>query len=431
MGRMPEDFDPHGTCPCGSGKPYSTCCALKNFSYEYNANGELVRVLTVDEEMLDALGGVSQAFEDLYGRPLEKSETLFGHVTDPTDSVYSMARHLIRAGLDESYAYAFTRTDGLIVTEFNVDSIPDSDLDAFTEHVDLYKETLNGSAENGNLDALAFVSKGNAYLRDVTEFASSQINMVVTDFLSRHLPVEYVQPRLSPSRFSGANFKLKTPLDYALFSALRFKKTAKSIDLLSQAGHPESVYALARSFYENTLFLDRIVSDESFFWKSIAPKSNEEDYSFGQYPDGRTNFNHVVHRVTGERISVVLRVSDLALADSAPSYVKELYSLFYVVACQYAHVDVLSAPLLFDDPDPFDQLDPSLIAMVVSTALAGDFIRAIAGVSEVQPQFSIDVKTFLLNLREQLAPAINLCRLDLDHPNPIMEALAQMIERWD
>lgn len=195
MDRTSEDFDPHGTCPCGSGKPYSICCALKDFSYEYNANGELVRVLTVDEEMLDALGGVSQAFEDLYGRRLKEGETLFGHVMDPTDSVYKMARHLIRAGLDESFAYAFTRTDGLLVTEFNVDSIPDSDLDAFMEHVDLYKETLNGSAENGTMDALAFVSKGNAYLRDVTECASSQINMVVTDFLTRHLPVEYVQPR--------------------------------------------------------------------------------------------------------------------------------------------------------------------------------------------------------------------------------------------
>ncbi len=130
-------------------------------------------------------------------------------------------------------------------------------------------------------------------------------------------------------------------------------------------------------------------------------------------------------------MSVVLRVSDLALAESVPSYVKELYSLFYVVACQYAHVDVLSAPLFFDDPDPFDQLDSSLIAMVVSTALAGDFIRAIAGVSGVQLQFSNDVKTFLLNLRKQLAPAIKLCRLDPDHPNPIMDALVQMIERWD
>lgn len=431
MVRTFDNVDPQSTCPCGSGKPYSACCVLKDYSYEYDANGELVRVLTVDEETLDTLDGVGQTFQDLYGRRLEDGDALFGHLIDPTDSVYAMARRLMRAGLDESFAYAFTRTDGLLVTEFNVDSIPDTDLDEFLEHVDLYKETLSGSVEDGAMDALTYVSKGNAYLRDITEYASSQINMVITDFLTRHLPVAYAQPRLSPSRFSAANFKLKTPLDYALFSALRFKKTAKSIDLLAQAGHPESVYALARSFYENTLFLDRIVSDESFFWKSIAPKSNREDYSFGQYPDGRTNFNHVVHRVTGERMSVVLRVSDLALAESVPSYVKELYSLFYVVACQYAHVDVLSAPLFFDDPDPFDQLDSSLIAMVVSTALAGDFIRAIAGVSGVQLQFSNDVKTFLLNLRKQLAPAIKLCRLDPDHPNPIMDALVQMIECWD
>lgn len=425
-----EDNNLHRPCPCGSGKIYSTCCALKDFSYEYDENGEVVRVVPIDEEMVDAINGLSQAFESLYGRRPSDHDTMFGHIMDPTDSVYGMARHLMRAGLKERFAYAYTRTDGLLVTESNVDVIPDPDLDLFTEHVELYEESLASDPVDGSINSLAYVSRGNAFLRDIAESASSQINMVVTDFLTRHLPDEYVRPRLSPSRFDAADFKLRTPLDYALFSALRFKKTAQSIEILSKAGHPESVYALARSFYENTLFLDRVASDEAFFWNSIAPKSNDEDYSFGQYPDGRTNFNHVVHRVTGERISVVLRVSDLALAASVPNYVKELYSLFYVVACQYAHVDVLSAPLIFDDPDPFDQLDSSLVAMVVSTALAADFIRAIADVSGVQHQFSIDVRNFLSNFRKLLAPAIELCRLDPDHPNPIMDALVQMIERW-
>ena len=211
MVRTFENVDPQSSCPCGSGKPYSACCALKDYSYEYNANGELVRVLAVDKETLDALDGVSQAFQDLYGRRPEDGDTLFGHVIDPTDSVYAMARHLMRAGLDESFAYAFTRTDGLLVTEVNVESIPDPDLDEFFEHVDLYKETLSGSVEDGAMDALTYVSKGNAYLRDMTEYAASQINMVVTDFLTRHLPVAYAQPRLSPSRFSVANGELETP----------------------------------------------------------------------------------------------------------------------------------------------------------------------------------------------------------------------------
>lgn len=289
---------------------------------------------------------------------------------------------------------------------------------------------MSADLDSDTLGSLAFVAFGNSLLRDVTAKASGKILAVLTDFLSRHLPESQPDPRMLPNRGTLTAFRVRTPVDYGIFSALKAKKTIEAIARLTESSIPEGIYALSRSLFENTLFLDAIVSDEDLFWKSIAPKADAETYTFGTHSDGRTNFNHVLHRTTGERLSVVVRISDLALSADRPAHIMELYSLFYVVACQYAHVDVLSAPLYFDDPDPFDQLDSTLVASLVALVLGADMIRALIDIPGVTEGFRRDAGQFLLRLRQDLAPAVELAASDPEHPSEIMGALSLAMNEW-
>ncbi|WGW10644.1 hypothetical protein LWF01_10905 [Saxibacter everestensis] len=228
----------------------------------------------------------------------------------------------------------------------------------------------------------------------------------------------------------AAAFRIRTPVDYCLFSVIKTKRTLESLERLSDAGVPQSVYALARSVFENTLFLDAIAQDDSIFWENISPKVDEENYTFGSYADGRVNYNHVVHRNTGIRADVNLRVSDLAKRSTAAPHVAELYSLFYITACQFVHVDVLSAQSYFDDPDPFDQLDPDIVASLVAMVLIGDFIRALVSVDGINLQFRRDAVHALADLSVVLDNSLELASSDPEHRNDVLDVLRSVTASW-
>ncbi|MGM7649186.1 hypothetical protein ACSVDM_30100 [Nocardia sp. JW2] len=421
-------YPPEAPCPCGSGAVYVECCHSKVFEVGLDEVGDVVRRVPLTEEVQSALKAALRSFSALYGREPVGDDLVFGHVSDPTDSVFSSARHFLDCGVDPAFVYAYVRTDGLFPTADNEGKIPDVDLAMFEEYVAEYHAPVEQSS--GHVSSLAFVSIGNEIIESRVQVACEQLRMVLTDFLSRHLSDEHRLDRMQPSRGRVGDFSVQTPLDYAMFSALKTKRTLQTLERISNSQAQESVYALARSVYENTVFLDAIADDESIFWQSISPKADQVNYSFGLYDDGRINYNHVIHRVTGKRAPTNLRFSELAQHPSRSTHGRELYSLFYVTACQFVHVDILSARAYFHDADPFDELNPELIASLIATALIGDLVRALVRSAGVQSRCNSDVKVFLKSLGEGLSEALEYAKSDPDHTNPIFDVLLTMISKW-
>lgn len=417
-------------CLCGSGRQYAQCCSLKLFKYGFDSAGNAIRRVPRVDGMENVFVDASDKFFELYGRRPGAADLVFGHLSDPTDSVYSSARLMLRAGLPEEYVYAYVRTDGLMPAEMNTDLISDEDLELFQTYVEEYRRVSSEPFSAEGVSSLAFVTHGNGFIRDSIAYSSTKLMMVVVDFVSRHLGSEDWSSRMGPSKYQTTAFRVRTPLDYCLFSAVKTKRTLESLERLSDVGVPQSVYALARSVFENTLFLDAIAEDESVFWQSISPKTDEENYTFGFHADGSVNYNHVVHRNTGVRAHVNLRVSDLAQSATTAPHVADLYSLFYVTACQFVHVDVLSAQSYFDDPDPFDQLDPDIIAGLVATVLIGDLIRALVSVKGVGIEFRKDAMHALSDLGTVLDNSLRLAASDPEHRNDVLDTLRKVTASW-
>ena len=62
-----------------------------------------------------------------------------------------------------------------------------------------------------------------------------------------------------------------------------------------------------------------------------------------------------------------------------PAYaVFVLYQTFYITACQYVHVDVMSAQSYFSKCDPYDELDRTLIASLIVGLLSVFLLLQIA-----------------------------------------------------
>lgn len=428
MSRSFRPYPSDGLCPCDSGLVYGSCCQSKSFKVGLDDEGRIIKRVQIPEAVSLGLESVQESFSILYGRQAADDDLIFGHVSDPTESVFSSARDLMDAGLDPALVYAYVQTDGLLPTEFNLDKIADADLELFNNFVDEYREP--GNLDNGYLPAFVFVTLGNEIISSRLQTAESRLRMVITEFLSRHISDAQRTERMYPSQSSVSEFSVQTPLDYALFSALKTKRTLESMEKLAGLRAQESVYALARSVYENTVYLDAIAGDETFFWKSISPKVDEVNYTFGRHNDGRINYNHVISRDTGKRAKTNLQFRKIAQDPARAEYTRELYSLFYVTACQFVHVDVLSARAYFHDADPFDELDPDLLARLVVFVLIGDFIRALIRIEGVSTKFTSDAKYFLTSLSTGLEEALQYANSDPDHTNDVFDVLITVTSGW-
>ncbi|WP_332642081.1 SEC-C metal-binding domain-containing protein [Aeromicrobium sp.] len=404
-------------CPCRSGRKYGRCCGQKAFSFGRNAAGELVKQTKLVPEAAEIIRAERDRYTAYYGRPPSKEDLLFAFSLNPADSIYSLARDLLKHDvLPPDIIYAYCRSDGLMPVEGNLDVISDGDLAEFTDLRNEYDELAETPDDGSHPTAVWFVTNGNGYIGQVIQEVLPAVRMVLSDFLARH-----------SEQGDFVDFQIKTPVDYANFSAHKSMKTIRTIEKLCEHSMPEAIYALTRGLLENYLYLNTIANDPTFFEQKVAPRADRANFAFA-VKDGRIDYNRVIHQATGAEQSIW--VTNRALLKHATATDRDLFDLFYQTACQFVHVDVLSARAYFHEADPFDELDPSSLATLVAAVLSGQLISALSRIPGVDARMPADAVHFLRKLSDPMSISLQLASSDPEHKNEVWAVLKRVVDSW-
>ena len=95
---------------------------------------------------------------------------------------------------------------------------------------------------------------------------------------------------------------------------------------------------------------------------------------------------------------------------------------------KYVHVDIMSAKSYFSEVDLYDEIDPSLIACLITSVLSTLLLSQLSLCENVQKQYQADV-AYLCghNLNERLSSCLQIANCDPNHQNAIFEVLLKRI----
>ena len=402
-------------CPCGSGKPYGECCKKKSLRFGMQ-DGKLIKQVKVMDEVSKELERIQEMFEDYYGRKPGEEDYVLAFTPIYNDRVLTQTVYAMQEiGIPEDKIYAYYKTDGLIPVEGKLDLISERDLQEFEERCREYREKME-EAISDHVNSLHYVVYTNAFLEDKLGYIMDALMACLNDFIRRHSREQIIR-----------DFKMETEQDYCLFSAVKTIKTLESIIRLKENNLPECIYALGRGIYENYMYLCAINGDREFFEKRLLPRVDEENYTFDTYPDGHINYRRIIHKQTKHRLEEVktseLRKRLLCEED------RELYHFFYATACQYVHVDVLSAKTYFGVSDPYDEVKPALIAELIIVVLAVLLLDQLRSNGSVKVQFQKDAEHLCKKLAGMLDMCLKLTLTDTEHSNAVLELLRKRLGR--
>ena len=132
-------------CPCGSGRRYKNCCYAKGFHYFVEADGSIVRVVPVGDEVKTILENQRARFVQRFGREPGPDDLVFFDTPPETELRRKMIETMRRAGIRPALIYAYEKT-GLMLTEENRRLMTTQDVDAFEAAVDEWHR-LHGSKQ--------------------------------------------------------------------------------------------------------------------------------------------------------------------------------------------------------------------------------------------------------------------------------------------
>jgi len=367
----------------------------------------------MSDDLILTLKEIKGKFEEYYGRSPGTDDFVTAFAPNYGDEILvQMVYAMRKIGIPDDTIYAYYQSDGLLPCDQNIDLLSEVELKEYKALCEEYETRLNADNENGHINSLQFVVLSSSYIEECVDYTIEAVISSLNDFIHRHSE--------NPSMFE---YRMTSELDYCAFSALKTIRTLESIQKLKEDYLTECIYTLGRSVFENYAYLCSINHDPHLFPKKLLPRIDSENYSFATYPDGRINYAQVIHKNTGEQSSIRVHVGDLV--SKLPSDIdRELYAIFYQTACQYVHVDIMSAKSYFSTPDPFDEINPALIAALIVCALSNLVLLEISEHKDVHPQFRQDIQ-FLCgeNLKEKLINSLELANSDPEHQNAILDLL--------
>jgi len=401
-------------CPCGSGKKYGDCCRKKGFKFVREEN-QIIKQVPMNKEVEILFSELQRVFKEYYGRDCGQNDYVAAFAPIYNDRMLLEAIDLFReSNFPENKIYAYYKSNGLFPCDENIELLSEKDIEVFESLCNTYDEQMEATMDSG-VSIIQFVAFANSFIEEQLEYTVTALISCMNNFIRRHSNENNIR-----------QMKIEKEIDYCIFSALKTIKTLESVNKLRKEHLPECIYSLGRSIFENYIYMVNINRDTQMFKEKIVPKVDDERYVFETYTNGKINYNKVIEKATGKSINLKNNVKNLA--ENLPYETdKELYTLFYEVACQYVQVDVMSAKSYFSIYDPYDEIDPSLIAGLIIAILSMILLVQISENSEVELQYKKDVSFLYGNLSERLKNSLEVAKCDPEHSNAIYDLLIRRL----
>lgn len=403
-------------CPCGSGKKYYRCCKKKNFKFVFNDDGDIVKEIPIHTDMIPILNDLKARFKQYYGREPGDNDYFLSFSPVTNNELLLQAMYTFRnAGVSEDRIYAYYKSDGLFPCHLNSELLPQREMDEFNVLCEEYNKAMLPQVGN-SINALQFVMLTTPVIQENASYVVNATIDVLNDYIHKHCDLDKI-----------LEYQISTPLGYCVFSAQKTLKTLRSVQQLQEAHLTECIYTLGRSVFENYMYICTINKDPDFFYKRLLPKIDQNNYSFATRSDGRIDYRKVIKHSTGKEQSIHVNISDL-VANLPHDVDKEIYFSFYTSACQYVHVDVMSAKSYFSTYDPYDEIDPCLTAFLIIGLLSVLLLVEISSNIATNDQFRSDVDyLFKRNLQPKLSLCLSIINTDPEHKNEMLDLFIRRI----
>lgn len=405
-----KELSTKSECPCESGKKYGKCCKKKKI--KYTKNGEYIsKKIPLNEEVLEAINIQKEKFLEYYGREPQKGEFIFQFAPIYNDKILLDDIYMLRQiGVEENKIYAYYKSDGLMPNSLNIDLIAEKDIQEYSDLCREFDEQME-ECGNDNIGIVNYVLTTNSYIGEQLDYSINALTSSLNDFIRRHSKTNCIR-----------EYVMNTEIDYCMFSAIKTIKVLHSIEELIKINIPECIYALGWGIFENYIYICAINANELLFKERLLPKLDRENYNFDVLPNGKINYKKVVNKRTGISINVEPKLQELKKFFPYKED-NELYDLFYRTACQYVHVDIMSAKSYFAVSDPYDEVNPSLIAGLIVLTITSFLITEISKNRYVQERFRKDIEYLCGNLNCKFEKCLELAQIDTEHKNDIFELL--------
>jgi len=401
-------------CPCGSGKVYGDCCKNKNFQFGIKEE-QLFKQVKLDKDSQLILEKIRSCFLDYYGRKPGKDDFVMAFSPIYNDKTLLKTVDLLRKlGFPEEEIYAYYKSNGLLPCDSNMDLLSETDLKEFRELRNKYRAFMDEDVQDST-NAVQFVLCANSCMEEKVEYAIQALIATLNDFIHRHCKTNEIR-----------EYKITSEIDYCIFSALKTIKTLESIIKLKEEHLTECIYSLSRSIFENYMYICNMNKNPALFEEKLLPKVDEEKYTFDTYADGRINYNKVIDRKSGGKIPVKIVISNLK--EGLPYETdRDLYEFFYQRACQFVHVDIMSAKSYFAVYDPYDEIDPSLIACLITAILATLLLAQISENRNVQALYKSDACNLCKKLNSNYIDCLEIAKCDTEHTNVLFDVFLKRL----
>lgn len=426
-----KEVDPNEKCPCGRGKKYKRCCKKKGISWFKADDGSFVSKSSalIPKEHLEAFRRSHDRFCKLFGREPGSDDLISFDAERHSNSYYkTVIPRLRESGMSERWIYAMYRTDGFMPNAMNEKYLTQYDLDAFAAYMEEYDEIVDEVARLGagnheeelRVGIPALVLMGN-------EIIGERINDTVSSLTSG---LNYFLNYQNKDR-GDIEAPPNSLAEYVSFVAIRTAKTLNLISKLREIAEPTSIYALGRSLFESYIYLKSINCDESFFDNKILPSLSFAEYGF-EIEDGALNYKKLkIDSLFGSDAPKRNRRNELKLGNECEKHGtradKELRSLFYRYACQFVHIDALTARSFFYEPDLYMEFDESSIAAVCSLSMATILLEEIAKLPITPDRQRADLLFLVGNLASDLCDCFMILTLDGEQSDEMYEVFLRRL----
>lgn len=410
------EIQPNEMCPCGRGRKYKKCCKKQGIIWYREEDGSYTQEYRalMPQEMIEVLKKSRDRFYALFGRePCDDDLVVFDAPRHSNSYYRSLIPALRKSGVPEKWIYAMYRTGGLMPTKENRKYISQHDLDAFAGYEKEYKGILREvkRAENGTL-------------RDEPHIRVEALVMIGNEIVDAEIK------KVAESLQHGFNYFLNclnkdggsikaapgSLAEYVFYIAIRSDNTIKSIVNLNGINEAGSIYALGRSLFESYVYLRAINCDASFFEVNVLPSLSFSECGI-QIEDGAIKYKKIkVDYLFGEDVPKRNRRNEPKFGIACDKYGtdidKKLKGIFYRYACQFVHIDPLTARSVFYEPDLYSEFSESSIATVCSLAMGVVLLEEIGKLAITPEQQGADIRFLAGSLAEHLCNCFGFFNLD-------------------